>query len=216
MAGTFTKQATFLTARYLNDVNDSVAQGQIQSVPTAVPATQGNQTLPGDRIIMDDATALANSDTTIGTLYGGIYMYVQSTYVTVAPAVGTIAFWRSADVGATTFTSPITTAYVANGDAQPTTTLATYVLGIYINAITKSYYGWIQVAGMATVLFTSTPTNTATGNMVTAQLNGTTSTADNGVTITQATWCAQIGVSAAAVTTSGKSLVSMLRGFGRL
>ena len=35
MAGTFTKQATYLGAKYLNDVNDSVVGGQIQTVPSS-------------------------------------------------------------------------------------------------------------------------------------------------------------------------------------
>lgn len=216
MAGTFTKQATWLSAKYLNDVNDVTAQGQIQSVPSSVAATQGNQTIPGDRIIMDDATAYANSDTAVGTLYGGIYMYVQMTYVTTAPQVGSIAFFRSADIGATTFTSPITCAYVADSDPQPSSTLPTYVLGIFISVPTKSQYCWIQIAGVASVLFDATPTNTATGNMVVAAASQLGGLADNGVTITQATWAAQIGVSVAAVTTSGVSKVAILRGFGRL
>src|ERR1700676_698809 len=97
--GWFTKQADFLTARYLNDVNDATLGGQIQSVPAGVPASQGIQTQPGDRIVLDDATALALSDTAIGTLWGGIYEYVQSKAAsTAAPAVGIAAFFLAADV----------------------------------------------------------------------------------------------------------------------
>jgi hypothetical protein len=211
--GWFTKQADFLTAAYLNDVNDSVVGGQIQSVPTAVPATQGIQTLPGDRIILDDVTALALSDTTIGTLYGGIYMYVQATYTTTAPAVGQIAFFKTADIGSTTLPN----SYIAYGDAQPTTTVPSYVLGIFISAPTKGNYAWIQIAGVATVLFDSTVTATTTGHMVVAKSAAVVpSTADQAVAITELTWCAQIGVSIATVTTSTLSKVSMLRGFGRL
>jgi hypothetical protein len=211
--GWFTKQADFLTAAYLNDVNDLTLGGQIQSVPTAVPATQGIQTLPGDRIILDDATAYALSDTVIGTLYGGIYMYVQATYTTTAPVVGGIGFFKTADIGSTTAPN----SYIAYGDAQPSTTVPSYVLGIFINAITKAYYGWIQIAGVATVLFDSTVTATTTGYMVVAKSAAAVpSTADQGVAITQLTWCAQIGVSLATVVTSTLSKVSMLRGFGRL
>lgn len=219
MAGTFTKQATWLSARYLNDVNDVTAQGAINSVPSGVTATQANQTLPGDRIIFDDAAALAVSDTTVGTLYGGIYMYVQATWTTTAAAVGGVAFLKAADVGATTNTSPQTTNYQVYGDAQPSTSVPSYVMGIFINAVTKNQYCWIQIAGMATVLFTATPTNTNAGHMVVATQNAagaSLSTADNGVTISELTFACQIGVSYAAVTTSGKSLVSILRGFGRL
>ena len=215
--GWFTKQADYLNAAYLNDVNDQTVGGQIQSVPSNVPATQGQQTQPGDRIILDDAAAYALSDTTIGTLYGGIYMYVQSTYVTTAPAVGQIAFFRAADVGNFTPTSPITTPYVADGDAQPTTTLPGYVLGIYINAITKSYYGWIQIAGIASVLFDSTVTATTGGTLVNASTSAVVpSTAQNGEALTPATVAALIGTSVGTVAASTISKVAMWRGFGRL
>jgi hypothetical protein len=215
--GWFTKQADYLNAAYLNDVNDTTVGGQIQSVPSGITATQGQQTLPGDRIVLDDATASALSDTTVGTLYGGIYMYVQSTYTTTAPAVGQIGFLKGTDVGNLLPTSPNTTSYVAYGDAQPTTGNPAYVLGIYINAITKNNYGWIQIAGMASVLFDSTVTATTTGSMVTAKASSVVpSCADNGVAITQATWCAQIGVSVATVAASTISKVAILRGFGRI
>lgn len=211
--GWFTKQADFLTAAYLNDVNDSVVGGQIQSVPTAVPATQGIQTLPGDRIILDDVTAAALSDTTIGTLYGGIYMYVQATYTTTAPILGAVAFFKTADIGSTTAPN----SYIAYGDAQPLTTNPAYVLGIFISAPTKGNYCWIQVAGIASVLFDSTVTATTTGSMVTAKASSLVpSGSDNGVAITQATWCAQIGVSIATVAASTVSKVEMLRTIGRL
>jgi len=215
--GWFTKQADFLTAANLNDVNDQTVGGQIQSVPTAVPATQGNQTLPGDRIILDDATAYALSDTTVGTLYGGIYCYVQATYTTQAPVVGAIAFLKATDVGNLLPTSPATTSYVAYGDAQPSTSVPTYVFGVWINVLTKNYYGWIQIAGVASVLFDSTVTATTAGSMVIAKASSVVpSCADNGAAITQATWAAHLGVSLGTVTTSAASKVALLRGFGRL
>jgi hypothetical protein len=215
--GWFTKQADFLTAAYLNDVNDQTVGGQIQSVPSAVPATQGIQTLPGDRIILDDATAYALSDTTVGTLYGGIYCYVQSTYTTQAPVVGGIAFFKAADIGNLTPTSPLTTSYVAYGDAQPLTTVPTYVFGIWINVLTKSYYGWIQIAGVASVLFDSAVTANVTGNWVSAKVSASVaSTADVGAVVGVITIAAILGVSVGTVTTSTVSKVSLLRGFGRL
>jgi hypothetical protein len=213
----FTKQADFLTAAYLNDVNDQTVGGQIQSVPSAVPASQGIQTQPGDRIVVDDLTAYALSDTTVGTLYGGIYCYVQATYTTTAPAVGQIAFLKATDVGNRTPTSPNTTQYVAYGDAQPVTTNPAFVFGIFISAPTKNYYAWIQISGVASVLYDSAVTATTIGSMVVAKGSAVVpSTADNGPVISQATWCAQIGVSLATVTTSTISKVAMLRGFGRL
>jgi hypothetical protein len=212
--GWFTKQADYLNAAYLNDVNDTQVGGAILSVPTSVPSSQGQQTLPGDRIILDDATALALSDTTVGTLYGGIYMYCNVTWTTQAAAVGGIAFFRAADIGSTT-----TTPYVAFGDAQPLTTLPTYILGIFINAVTKSNYGWVQVAGIASVLFDSTTTSTVQGNMVIAKASASVaSTADN-TTVTNPTapvLMALIGVSVGTSATSTVSKVAITKAISRL
>src|SRR5438876_9468083 len=145
--GMFTKQAPYQGARYLNDVNDSVVGGALTTAPFTGP-TQGEQTLPGDRIILDDASALALSDTTIGTLYGGIYMYVNVSAGTAATSVrGCVAFFTAAGIGTT---------YDVSMDPQPTTTNPTYVLGIFINGITKLSYGRVQIAGIASVLFDTT------------------------------------------------------------
>ena len=218
--GWFTKQGDFLTAANLNDVNDQTVGGQIQSVPTNVTASQGIQTQPGDRIILDDATASALSDTTIGTLYGGIYMYVQSTYTTRAPVVGGIAFMVASDLGNLTPTSPLTTSYVAYGDAQPSTVLPTYVLGVWINVLTKSYYGWIQIAGIASVLFDSTVTATTAGSLVIAKATAAVaSTADNvtsGYAVTAITAVSSIGVSMGTTATSTIAKVAITRGMSRL
>jgi hypothetical protein len=217
--GWFTKQCDYLNAAYLNDVNDAQVGGQIQSVPSGITATQGQQTQPGDRIILDDATASALSDTAVGTLYGGIYCYVQATWTTQAAAVGGIAFFRAADVGNLTPTSPATTSYVAFGDAQPLTTLPTFIFGVFINVLTKNNYGWIQIAGVASVLFDSTVSSTVTGNLVVAKASASVaSTADN-TTITNPgapLIAAIIGVAVGTVATSVVSKVAITRGLGRL
>ena len=96
--GMLTKQADQLTAKYLIDVNDSVSGGIIVSVPAGAPAVNYSATQPGDRIVLDDATAKALSDTGVGTLYGGVYMYVQYKTTTRPAAVGGIAFFKAADI----------------------------------------------------------------------------------------------------------------------
>jgi hypothetical protein len=208
--GMLTKQADFLTAKYLNDVNDSVAGGAVVSVPSGAPSPQVSQTLPGDRIVLDDATALALSDTAVGTLYGGIYMYVGATYTTTAPAKGQIAFWT-----ATNLTGGV---YTVNGDAQPTTAIPSYIAGIFINAITKAYYGWIQIAGLATVLFDGALTAAAAGNWVSAKVSpSNASTADNGAVAGVVTLAAMLGVAVGLPGTSAASTVLLTRSpFGRL
>ena len=203
--GMLTKQADQLTAKYLNDVNDSVAGGAVVTVPPGAPSAQVSATQPGDRIVLDDATALALSDTVIGTLYGGVYMYVQSTIVTRAVVRGGVAFFKAADIG---------TAYAVYSDAQPSTTVPSYVAGIYINVITTAYYGWIQVAGAASVLFDSTAlTAVAAGNWVSAKVSAATaSTADVGPVAGVVTIAALIGVAVGIPTSAVVSTVMITRG----
>jgi hypothetical protein len=207
--GMLTKQADFLTAKFLNDVNDAASGGIIVSVPSGAPSPAVSQTIPGDRIVLDDATALALSDTAVGTLYGGIYMYVQYKTTTQAAARGGIAFYKQADVG---------TAYIAYGDAQPATATPSFIAGIFLSAPTANNYCWIQIAGVASVLFDSAVTATTVGSMVAAKVSATVaSTADNAPVVSQQTVADLLGVSIQTVAASTVSQVSLTRSpFGRI
>jgi hypothetical protein len=194
--GMLTKQADFLTAKFLNQVNDTAAGGVIVSLPAGAPSPAVSQTLPGDRIVLDDATALALSGiptglSTVQNLYGGVYMYVQTlSSSTAAPALGAIAFWRTTDLG-----SGATPQYQCSADALPTTAIPVYIAGIFINAITKGNFGWIQVAGLATVLPDSALTATTAGAWASAKVSAAVaSTADAGAVIGVVTLPAQLGV----------------------
>jgi hypothetical protein len=203
--GMLTKQADFLTAKFLNDVNDAAAGGVIVSVPSGAPSPSVSQTLPGDRIVLDDATALALSDTAVGTLLGGVYMYVQHKTTTRAAARGGIAFFKTADLGS---------AYTVYGDADPSTTVPTHIAGIYISAPTANNYCWIQVAGAASILFDSASlTAIADGNWVTAKVSATTaSTADVGAAAGVVTLAALLGVACGIPTSAVISTVMLTRG----
>lgn len=175
-SGMLTKQDINLgNARFLNDVNDSVSGGSVVSLPSGLQSPAVSQTQPGDRIVLDDATALALSDTTVGTLFGGIYMYVGTlSTATASPARGTAAFWRAADL----ITSSI---YQVTSDAQPAAaTLPTFIAGVFINAITKGNFGWIQLCGICSCLFDNAITGAGTaGNPVSVKVNaGVASTFD--------------------------------------
>jgi hypothetical protein len=213
MSDTFVKPPFYLSAKYLNDVNDALQGGQLTSMPTGFQQFQQN--IPGDRIILDDVTALALSDTSVGTLYGGIYMYVNTlSSSTASPAVGSIAFFTGASVSGTS-----TTPYQVTADAQATTTLPAMIAGIFINAVTKGNLGWIQVAGVAGVLFDSTVSSTVLGSLVVAKASASVaSTADN-TTVTNPTAAvvaAVIGVSLTTVTTSTVVKVAITRGISRI
>lgn len=205
--GMLTKQAVLLSAKYLNDVNDAVSGGGSVSVPSGAPSINYSQTIPGDRIVLDDATALALSDTTVGTLYGGVYQYVGNTS-NGASTRGKVAFFQAADVGGSASVYRVSTV------ANPSTTVPSYIAGIFINAITASQFGWIQVAGAASVLFDSTAlTAVAAGNWVTAKISAATAgTADVGAAAGVVTLAAMIGVAVGLPTSAVVSTVMMTRG----
>lgn len=173
--GNLVKQADFLTAKFLNTVNDAVAGGAPLSVPAGAPVVATSQTQPGDRIVLDDTTALALSDTVgTGTLYGGIYMYVGTlSTATATPARGTAAFYRAADLP-----SALASLYQVTSDAQPSTTVPTLFAGVFVNAVTKGNWGWIQIGGVASCLFDSAAlAAVAVGGYVTTKgANGTAAT----------------------------------------
>jgi len=212
MADTFVKPPFYLSARYLNDVNDSLQGGLIQALPSSVNASQFQQNIPGDRIILDDATALALSDTTVGTLYGGIYMYVNTlSSSTASPARGTACFYTAASIGGA---NP---AYQFTADANPTTAIPTFFAGVFINAITKGNLGWIQIAGIASCLFDSALTATANGNWVSVKVSSAVASCfDCGAVVGVVTLSALVGTAVTLPAVSTISQVAIWRGFGRI
>jgi len=216
--GMLTKQADQLTAKFLNDVNDANSGGAVVSAPAGVPSAQVSATQPGDRIVLDDATALANSDTTVGTLFGGVYMYVGTLATsTASPVRGAIAFWRSNELP-----GGATQAYTVTADANPTAAIPGYIAGVFINpttssgtgvALTKGNFGWVQVAGTASVLFDSTLTASATATTVSAKVSATlASSADAGVALSTTTLSFVLGVAIGSPISSTISSVIITRG----
>ena len=197
--------------RYLNDVNDSVVGGAITALPTT-QANQGQQNIPGDRIILDAATALALSDTTIGTLYSGVYQYVNvsATHNKTAAVRGCAAFW--VPLSSTVLESQ----YLVSIDAQPSTTVPTAFAGVFINVITLGNYGWLQISGLASCLFDSSLTATADGNWVSIKVSSAVASCfDCGAVAGVVTLAGYIGTALGAPSTSAVSTVYLTRGFGR-
>lgn len=168
MPSNWTKQPMQLNQqRYLNGGNgDSVVGGAITSVPSAVGANQGIQDVPGDRIIFGQADALALSNTTVGTLYGGLYQYVRTKSTSTASfLISRLVYWDNA----------------VNYNLYQVTAdeVAGMIAGVLINALTKGYSWWIQVAGIVDIMFKTSITGTETvGRGVFALMGG--AGADNG------------------------------------
>lgn len=207
--GMLTKQATLLTAAFLNTVNDTVSGGTIFALPSGVQAPPYSQTLPGDKIVLDDISAAALSSPAVGTLYGGVYLYVGTlATATAAPARGTLAFWPIPNLPA-----GATPSYIASSDVQPNTLLPAYIAGVFINAVTKGNFGWIQVAGVASCLFDSTLTATALATTVSAKVSATVaSSVDAGVALTTVTLANVLGVAVGTPVISTISSVIITRG----
>lgn len=152
----------------LNAVND-IAPGQ--SVLNALGGSYYGGLL-GVRVALGPDEVRYKSS--VGTLYGGVYQYVKvSATHTASPAVGTLAYWLPVS------STVLEDQYTVSADAQPATTAPTLVAGVFLNAITPGNYGWIQIAGRATVLYDSSITDNTVGDLVTAKVSATVaSTAD--------------------------------------
>lgn len=153
MPNQFAKPVTELIAtKYFNSGSgDAILGGQLSGVPSGVVASMGASVRPGDRVILSHEDANALSDSTVGTLYGGLYQYVKvKLLATATPSRGKLAF-RDTDV--------LPGVYQVTPD-EDTGQGANLKAGIFINTMTKGYYGWILVAGKGYAWFKTTITGT--------------------------------------------------------
>jgi hypothetical protein len=113
-------------------------------VPVGVVATQGDQTLLGDHLVLDEAAANAKSTTASGyaQLHGGYYQYVQFDSSATTPALGQALYWKLTS----NISGPYTVTNVVTGNGSA-------FAGILLNPnVTAGNYTWIQNLGRATVL----------------------------------------------------------------
>lgn len=203
MANNIVQQIDRLVSSQLNYGTGDAAPGMSVVSGTGQATYSGNV---GARVALDSASIRYNS--TVGTLYGGIYQYVYMTYTTQQPARGQLVFWDL---------SVSDQLYQVNGDAKPTTAIPTLIAGVVIQTtVTKNTYAWMQIAGRASVLFNSTVTLTTAGYGVTAYISpALASTCDNGTVLAASSAGALqgvdtlIGISEATVTASSISLVQL-------
>lgn len=148
MPSNFTKQLQQISSvggGFLNGgAGDTIVGGALTGVPTGVQATQGIQDIPGDRIVFGMADALALSNTSVGTLYGGMYQYV-TTYVSSVgtPTINRGLFWRTASASNTYTVTPDESGNLG----------ADYWAGLSINTLVAGNSWWMQMAGKAMGLF---------------------------------------------------------------
>jgi hypothetical protein len=184
---------------FLNAQNDTYPGGG-----DASPGLAPGQLLKTKRLT--NAQALALSKTSVGTLYAGIYQYVQFFLTSTQAAVrGNAVFWKTA-------------AHFETGivDTDGGATLEGRFAGVILNVVSKGSHGWIQVEGEASCAFKSSVGDTTDGNAV---IITTTTFTFNSVAdaTTDATYGTSKGVVGVALEAAASSTVSkvLLKGNGR-
>lgn len=157
----FLKSGDFIGgAQFLNDVADTVSSGQPDAMGVLPGNYAGGGVNQGDYLRLNNAEALALSDTSVGTLYNGLYRRVLlKSGITGGGNTGfkrgQLVFWDLVTSGADEY-------QVTNVEATDPQLIA----GVIINktdtagAPLSGKYVWIQVAGLATCQYKATVTDT--------------------------------------------------------
>jgi len=140
MACSWSKQPVW-QGGYINAINDSVPGGVITTVPNN-QAGQGQQSLPGDHVVFDDATAQGISKTSVGTVYGGYFQYVTLDSAASTLYLGQALYWKL--TSNTQGVYCVTNVQTGNRPA---------FAGVVLNPTwTAGNWSWIQNLGRATML----------------------------------------------------------------
>jgi len=140
MPSNWIKQAQQLSqVKYLNSgAGMTVIGGDLTGVPANIGANMGIQDRPGDRMIVGEEDALALSDTSVGTLYGGLYQFVTCKLLSTAPFTRGLAVFFDTGVAASKFQ--------VTADESGSQGVSLFA-GVLINTITRGNSWWIQQAG---------------------------------------------------------------------
>ena len=160
-SGPFSKQAIWKSAALNANYQDGAIGGQLNTAPSGLQTSQGQQTLPGDRILLSPADALAASNNNNAVLYTGSYRYVAiKNNSTSNPALGHGAFWVDVTGANNTTTDG---QYQVQSDEAANFGVVQFA-GVFLKGITlnanNNYYWWIQEAGKATLAFRNAITGT--------------------------------------------------------
>lgn len=149
---TFTAVPRFVSPEgLLNQVNDAMPGGTQNSVAGIQVARD-----PGQLGVYAYLTAADALQRYGNVLLSGLYQYVQVDSGSATPAQGVVATFA---------TLAKMESYIVT--ASPTAASQSFFAGIFLNAITPGNFGWIQVAGIATVQYKSTVGGTpAIGDIV--------------------------------------------------
>lgn len=156
--GRFSKQADFHSTKANKSgyVGDTVPGGALTTAPAGLTASQGQQTIPGDRVVLSPSDVVALTDPVTGTLYTGTYRYVNTLATATAnPVRGRAAFWVSTAADGLYQVTPDELAPMG----------VTLFAGVFLIPITKGNSWWIQESGKANCSFRATLTGPGTAGM---------------------------------------------------
>lgn len=160
-SGPFSKQAIYTAGKLNAAITDAVVGGALTTAPSGLTASQGWQTLPGDRILLSPADAFAASNNNNAILYTGSYRYVNiKNNSSSNPARGHGAFWVD-QTGANNAT--LDGQYTVQSDEAANFGVVQYA-GAFLAGITLNnsvaYNWWIQESGKCTLAFRGAITGT--------------------------------------------------------
>lgn len=140
----------------LNSVDDAVIGGQASFAGRSM-----FEGLLGARYELFQSNASLFSDTTVGTLYAGIYQYVHLHEDALDPAVGQAAFWKLDEAAGD---------FIVTTDPTPTTPDGTALAGVFIGTPTPGNYCWICVEGAVAFQLIASVTDTTLGSALVPSL----------------------------------------------
>lgn len=195
-------QSPRVTTGFLNTVNDPSPGVPLVSPSGSIVQPYTGQV--GGDTYLSAADALKLSDVTnTGTLFEGIYKYVQFLSTsTAANARGQVVFWNNRS-------QYIVTPDAAVGNLGK-------VAGICLNVVTKGNWGFIQVAGKASLLFKASLVTPYDGAMVTVDptpTNLATTIPTDATAVTAAMLRSVLGIADGLPASSAISLVDLWRTF---
>lgn len=150
----FLKSGDFIGgSQFLNTVADTAVSGQPDVLGVLPGAGYGGGLTQGDYLRLSDAEALALSNTTVGTLFGGEYRRVLlAAGITGGGNTGfrrgSLVFWDLVTAGADPY-------QVTNVEATDPQLIAGVIINANdtVGAPLSGKYVWIQVGGLASCLY---------------------------------------------------------------
>ena len=208
MPNNVTQQISRVPTALLNTVNDQYPGGQQSLSGANIYAAQ-----KGARMWLDGNTGGVKYDSVnVGTLYGGVFQYVQFyASESAAAAIGRPVAWAYDQVTVAADVYKAFQSYIVTTDTNSALRTGR-TAGVALCVVTAGYYGWIQTKGVAPVLYATLTGTPVDGDLLYVDSSsGNVLNAVDATSITAGILKAAIGV-ALGTPTSGTVGKALLKG----